>query len=58
MTAGAPARIFEPGFTTKGGRIGMGLGLLITVRSSIGTTAPAVPATSPRTTEESDDLPV
>jgi two-component system, NtrC family, sensor kinase len=23
------ARIFEPGFTTKGGRIGMGMGLLI-----------------------------
>ncbi len=32
--SGIPAenlnRIFEPGFTTKGGRIGMGLGLLIT----------------------------
>lgn len=26
------ARIFEPGFTTKGGRIGMGLGLLICSR--------------------------
>jgi two-component system, NtrC family, sensor kinase len=30
MTASTVARIFEPGFTTKGSRIGMGLGLLIT----------------------------
>jgi two-component system, NtrC family, sensor kinase len=29
MTPEIAARIFEPGFTTKGGRIGMGLGLLI-----------------------------
>jgi two-component system, NtrC family, sensor kinase len=29
MTADTVARIFEPGFTTKGGRIGMGLGLII-----------------------------
>jgi two-component system, NtrC family, sensor kinase len=30
MSEATLARIFEPGFTTKGGRIGMGLGLLIT----------------------------
>lgn len=29
MTAETAARIFEPGFTTKGARIGMGLGLII-----------------------------
>lgn len=29
MTADTAARIFEPGFTTKGARIGMGLGLII-----------------------------
>jgi two-component system, NtrC family, sensor kinase len=30
MTADVLARIFEPGFTTKGSRVGMGLGLIIT----------------------------
>lgn len=32
MDEATRARIFEPGFTTKGGRIGMGLGLLICSR--------------------------
>jgi two-component system, NtrC family, sensor kinase len=77
------SRIFEPGFTTKAGRVSMGLGLAICrqiidqhggrieAASQPGTGSEftirlpvkqledaAVPATSPRTTEESDDLPV